>query len=170
MKNKTVLKLLGVFHITLFLLLAGYKSSILSKSDYFDDYDKEETIVELAVEPETVIADESEIETEPESETEMEVEAEPEMEVEIEVEPEAEPEPVYFNGVKVPFDFQFSGQTRLNIRSNPSMNGEIIGKIPRKKVGTVTGVYDDEWVMVTFEGIEGYCSAEWIAEVMDENN
>lgn len=168
MKNRTVLKLLGVFHITLFLLFAGYISFILTRSDYFDDYDKEQTVVELAAEPETVIADESEIEME--TETESEAESEIETEPETELEPETEAEPVYFNGVKVPFNFQFSGNTRLNIRSDPSTKGEIIGKIPREKTGTVTGVYDDNWVMVTFEGIEGYCSAKWIVEVMDENN
>ena len=154
MKNRTVLKLLGAFHITLFLLFAGYISFFLTKSDYFDDYDKEQTVVELAAEPETVIANESEIETEPETE----------------LEPETEAEPVYFNGVKVPFNFQFSGHSRLNIRNQPSTKGEIIGKIPKNKIGTVTGVYDDKWVMVTFEGVEGYCSAKWIVEVMDEDN
>lgn len=166
MKNRTVLKLLGVFHITLFLIFAGCISFILSKSDYFDDYDKEQTVVELAAEPETVIANESEIETEIETESEAEIKTEPETELE----PETEAEPVYFNGVKVPFNFQFSGHSRLNIRNQPSTKGEIIGKIPKNKIGTVTGVYDDKWVMVTFEGVEGYCSAKWIVEVMDEDN
>lgn len=160
MKNRTVLILLCVFHITLFLIFTGYKSSILSKTDYFDDYDKEETTIELAIEPQTAIVDESEIESEPVIE----------MESEIETELEPETEPVYFNGVEVPFDFQFSGQSRLNIRDNPSMDGQIIGKIPKNKIGTVTAIYDDKWVMVSFEGIEGYCSADWIAKVMDENN
>lgn len=176
MKNKTILKLLGAFHICLFLILAGYKLSIFSQSDYFDDFKQEETIVELIAEPAITLDDVTEVNTETETETETEAaqhETIPDDVTKVNTETETaetEPAPVYFNGFEVPFHFQFSGRSRLNIRSGPSMESAIIGKIPKKKIGTVIDVYDDEWVKVSFEGIEGYCSTKWITIIMEENN
>lgn len=159
MKNKTVLKLLGTFHVCLFLIFAGHWFLSTSNTDYYSEYTTADTAEEATIE--AIEASTEVAEPEPVEEPVIEVVEEPETEEAPTI------EVVYFHGLEVPFDFEFNGQTRLNIRDDPSMEGNVIGKIPRHKIGTVTAVYDDEWVAVSFEGTEGYCASEWVSKALD---
>lgn len=50
----------------------------------------------------------------------------------------------------------------LNVRSEPSMSGEIIGKLQNNDSLTVIGEVDNNWYEIETEGLEGYCSADYI--------
>lgn len=54
----------------------------------------------------------------------------------------------------------------LNIRSYPSLEGRIIGSAPADAMVTVYGVFygeDSPWYVISYNGIIGYASAEYIA-------
>lgn len=51
--------------------------------------------------------------------------------------------------------------TQLNIRNQPSMNAEIIGKIPNGAAVTLT-YQSGNWYGVNYEGIDGYSYAQYI--------
>jgi len=63
-------------------------------------------------------------------------------------------EPTDDPGLSVPFTYR--GRRRLNIRSNPSFGNNIIGKIYPGTWGVITGVADDKWMRVEYNGTEGY--------------
>ncbi len=56
--------------------------------------------------------------------------------------------------LSVPFTYR--GRRRLNIRSAPGFGDNIIGKIYPGTWGVITGVADDHWMHVDYNGTEGY--------------
>ncbi len=54
-----------------------------------------------------------------------------------------------------------SAAERLNIRSGPGTDTEILGVIDEDTVVKVLGQYDAEWLYIDFDGIQGYVSAEY---------
>ncbi len=56
--------------------------------------------------------------------------------------------------LSVPFTYR--GRRRLNIRSTPGFGNNIIGKIYPGTWGVITGVADDKWMHVAYNGTEGY--------------
>jgi len=65
------------------------------------------------------------------------------------------PEPVTPDpSISVPFTYR--GHRRLNIRSTPRFGNNIIGKIYPGTWGVITGVADDKWMHVEYNGTEGY--------------
>lgn len=106
-----------------------------------------EPVTESIQEPETEPDTGAEAETEPGTEAIQE----PETENSPETSTEAEDSPLY--------SFHYIGQrASLNIRSAPSTNDTIIGKVPRGGDGSVLELTNDEWVLIDYQGIVGYCS------------
>ena len=101
---------------------------------------------------------ESETETEIEAETETETEIETETETEAEIEAETETDLA-----KVLYNFDYNGKKlNLNIRNAPSLEASIIGKVPPHGSGKVLELTNEEWVLVDYKGLNGYCSKEHI--------
>ena len=50
----------------------------------------------------------------------------------------------------------------LNVRSEPSTSGEILGKLQNNDSLTVIGEVKNNWYEIETEGLEGYCSADYI--------
>ncbi len=63
-------------------------------------------------------------------------------------------EPIDDPALSVPFTYR--GRRRLNIRSTPGFGNNIIGKIYPGTWGVITGVADDKWMHVEYNGTEGY--------------
>lgn len=77
------------------------------------------------------------------------------------IEPEFEPYQMYVN------------VSYLNVRSGPSTDCEVIGKLNINDVVTVLGEAEDEWLIIYFEGGEadlGFISSEFIQETLPEND
>jgi uncharacterized protein YgiM (DUF1202 family) len=56
----------------------------------------------------------------------------------------------------------------LNIRANPSLNGEIIGALPSGEQATcVAKTENNEWIKVFYNSIEGWISAEIVDITLD---
>ena len=107
------------------------------------------------VEPEP--STEVEPETEPAAEPEPDTESIPEPEPEITPEPDAEPEP------SPVYSFHYIGQrANLNIRSAPSLDDTIIGKVPCGGDGSVLELTNDEWALIEYQGIIGYCNRNFL--------
>lgn len=60
------------------------------------------------------------------------------------------------------FTYRPRSGKKLNIRKGPSTNYEIIGKIPANGVGNVIEFVDDNWAFIEYDGIQGYCSRDWM--------
>ncbi len=69
-------------------------------------------------------------------------------------EPVPTEEPTDDPALSVPFTYR--GHRRLNIRSSPGFGNNIIGKIYPGTWGVITGVADDKWMHVEYNGTEGY--------------
>ncbi|MDE7323245.1 MAG: SH3 domain-containing protein [Lachnospiraceae bacterium] len=68
----------------------------------------------------------------------------------------------------VSYTFQYSGGKRnLNIRKGPSTNNEIIGKIPPNGSGSVLEFVNDEWALIEYRGMTGYCNRKWMVLMVD---
>lgn len=52
--------------------------------------------------------------------------------------------------------------TNLNIRSEPNTNAAIVGKAPKGATVTILGE-DNGWYLITYNGITGYASAQFIS-------
>lgn len=109
-------------------------------------------------EPESIIETESSTETVEEVESEEFTEAEIAEETVEETTEEVIQEVVNNNS----YPFAYYGNKRLNIRIAPSMDAEIIGKIPSGNSGMVINEENEEWVQVIYGDITGYCSRRCI--------
>lgn len=158
MKRKTALTLLSILHICIFLIgmISFYYHSQETVVTAMPD-----TTISLA-EPETLI--EVETKTNPEIESTSEIESMTEPECMIEPETEIESEHTEAAEEKVLYTFVYSEGTRnLNIRKGPSLNDEIIGKIPRNGKGDILEFVNDEWALVKYNETIGYCNLHWMS-------
>jgi len=57
--------------------------------------------------------------------------------------------------------------TGLNVRSSWSTNGEILGTVSYGTDLTVTGLCENGWVQVLYQGQTGYVSGEYVADYED---
>lgn len=103
------------------------------------------------------------------SETDTEANADPEPEAEIPAPPDAgaDREPATEEETETAdspsFSFHYTGtHSNLNIRSAPSLNDAIIGKIPPGRGGSVMELTNDEWALIDYQGTVGYCSRDYI--------
>lgn len=64
------------------------------------------------------------------------------------------PAPVFYGMVN-------TNGSNLNIRNYPSLDGEVIGKIPDNAAVLITGTLPD-WYVVSYNGIIGYSSSDYI--------
>lgn len=167
MDKKSTRILLSILHICILgvciLTIYNNKHSGVTVANVSFDTKTAVTPRETVLEPET--SEEPEEETKPEGEVPAE-EVKPESEVsaeepEIEMpaaeeeQPEAEDAPRY--------SFRYIGKrSKLNMRSAPSMDAEIIGKVPVGGGGSVLELTDEEWVRAEYNGSVGYCSRAWI--------
>lgn len=104
---------------------------------------------------------------EAESETATEANTAPEPETEIPAAPDAgadrEPDAEAEAEDSPSFSFHYTGtHANLNIRSAPSLNDPIIGKIPPGRGGSVMELTNDEWALIDYQGTVGYCSRDYI--------
>lgn len=115
--------------------------------------------------------------TEPAAETNPATEPEPDAEIEPETEPETEPEPepetettpetdTETDAETVPspvYSFHYIGtRSKLNIRSGPSTDDAIIGKVPCGGDGRVLELINNEWALIEYQDIIGYCNRKFL--------
>lgn len=101
---------------------------------------------------ETIEATESTETIESELET-TEIEQESEVVSEVETEPESQ----------ALYSFLSTNELHnLNIRQNPNVNSPIIGKVTPNSTGDVISIVDDDWALIEYNGLQGYCSREYI--------
>lgn len=176
MKKKTTLILLSILHICVFCigiliifrnLGTDHTNTTLSPdtdvrlADNNPDTETpieetiiEETIIEETITKETLIKETITEETIIEETSETLIELPSASETQTETLPESEP-PSY--------TFQFIGKRKnLNIRKGPSLNYEIIGKIPPLKSGRVLELTNKDWALIEYNGITGYSSLHWM--------
>lgn len=61
------------------------------------------------------------------------------------------------------YSFHYTGKkANLNIRSAPSLEEMIIGKIPVGGNGSILELTNDKWALVEYQGIVGYCSRDYL--------
>lgn len=116
-------------------------------------------------EPGTEAEPGTEIEPETNAAAEPDTDAipEPETETAPETNAETEPSPVYY--------FHYIGtRSKLNIRSAPSTDDTIIGKVPCGGDGSVLELTNDEWALIEYQGIIGYCSRKFLKLKEPDNN
>lgn len=113
-------------------------------------------------EPESMIETESSTETVEEAESEEFTEAETTEEITEETVEETTEEVIQEVVNNNSYPFAYYGNKRLNIRIAPSMDAEIIGKIPSGNSGMVINEENEEWVQVIYGDITGYCSRRCI--------
>lgn len=113
-------------------------------------------------EPESIIETESSTETVEEVESEEFTEAETTEEITEETVEETTEEVIQEVANNNSYPFAYYGNKRLNIRIAPSMDAEIIGKIPSGNSGMVINEENEEWVQVIYGDITGYCSRRCI--------
>lgn len=113
-------------------------------------------------EPESMIETESSTETVEEAESEEFTEAETTEEIAEETVEETTEEVTQEVVNNNSYPFAYYGDKRLNIRIAPSMDAEIIGKIPSGNSGMVINEENEEWVQVIYGDITGYCSRRCI--------
>lgn len=113
-------------------------------------------------EPESMIETESSTETVEEVESEEFTEAETTEEIAEETVEETTEEATQEVVNNNSYPFAYYGDKRLNIRIAPSMDAEIIGKIPSGNSGMVINEENEEWVQVIYGDITGYCSRRCI--------
>lgn len=113
-------------------------------------------------EPESIIETESSTETVEEAESEEFTEAETTEEITEETVEETTEEVTQEVVNNNSYPFAYYGDKRLNIRIAPSMDAEIIGKIPSGNSGMVINEENEEWVQVIYGDITGYCSRRCI--------
>lgn len=174
MNRKKILTSLAILHVCIFLLcilIIRYFSSdepaATASNEITIPVTQPETVIEVK-ESSTYI--ESESESQIESETASEVitlpVSEPETQAETEIETITEPESDTIIDTAVEeniqdnfpsYTFIYYGDKRLNIRKEPSLESEIIGKIPSGNTGLVIGMPNDDWVEITYGSVKGYC-------------
>jgi hypothetical protein len=102
--------------------------------------------IEATESTETTETTESELET-------TEIEQESEVVSEVETEPE----------VQALYSFLSTNELHnLNIRQNPNVNSPIIGKVTPNSTGDVISIVDDDWALIEYNGLQGYCSREYL--------
>ena len=157
MNQKSTLILLSILHICILgiCILTIYPDRTSGITVAHVSSDTKSIAPEPESEEESAPAWNTEPETEAEAEPETVTETITETAPETGTEPESEAAPSYA--------FYYIGETsNLNVRSTPSMNGAIIGKIPVGGHGDVLTLTNDDWVLIDYNGMVGYCSRKWI--------
>jgi hypothetical protein len=157
--KKLVLILLSIAHICFFVIfLIWYftttrvivydEATASNVSEETVEYSEVETQVQTELETET------QIETETETETQTETETETETETQVETQ---ESQPFVGNFTVVTENY------KLNIRQEPTVNSAIVGKMPKGTTGKVIEIVNDDWALIEYDDMQGYCSMEYLA-------
>ena len=76
------------------------------------------------------------------------------------------PTPAYWRDVTVRIG-RLNSDVQINIRSGPGTDYAKVGKLSQGDEFIVTGIYNQDWYAISFDGIEGYASAQYI-DVFDQ--
>jgi hypothetical protein len=152
--KKMVLILLSIAHICCLVIFVIY----MYTGTQVMEYDNETASRVISVEPEY-----KEVETLPQTEQETELQSETQTVEETEIETETQTE------IETETDEPFSGTFtvvteayRLNMRKEPSVNSDIIGKLPKGSTGTVLEIVNNYWALIEYNGTQGYCNTEYL--------
>lgn len=122
-----------------------------------------ETVKDKETEADAAKAEEPAGEEKTDTEPREEVEPETAPEAETPAEEVEEAEDVGTPEETVQYSFRFTGKrNKLNIRSAPSMDAEIVAKVPVGGGGSVLELTDEDWARIEYDGTVGYCSRSWI--------
>ncbi len=64
----------------------------------------------------------------------------------------------------------FVNTSKLNLRSEPSVQGTILTSIPRGREVTVTGICSNQWMRISYGGTVGFVASEYLAPVVGAGN
>lgn len=56
----------------------------------------------------------------------------------------------------------YKTSTNLNVRSQPSTNGEKLGLLPANTIVEYLGTYDDSWAIISYDGEEAYVASQYL--------
>lgn len=173
MNRKKILTSLAILHVCIFLLcvlIIRYFSSdepaAIASNEITIPVTQTDAVIESEESSSSYIEAESEIQVESETDSEVIAQplSEPETQTEAETITESESETTTETAVEEnaqddfpSYTFIYYGDKRLNIRKEPSLESEIIGKVPAGNTGLVIGMPNDDWVEVTYGSIKGYC-------------
>lgn len=62
----------------------------------------------------------------------------------------------------------YTTKSKLNVRSEPSTNGTLLGTLASGTVVDYVNTYDDKWTVIMFEGEKAYVAAEYLIETEAE--
>lgn len=162
MKKKTVLILLSLLHICVFcigiLILvqdrAPRQTALVSNTVVDVTTPESETPVEVSLVEESSAED---VSSEDVSVEDPPTEKDTTEEASSETAPPEEPAPA------LSYTFQYvRGKRNLNIRNAPSMQAQIIGKIPPGQGGNILEFADEDWALIEYRGQTGYSSLHWM--------
>lgn len=173
MNKKSTLILLSILHICILgvCILTIYNNKHSGVTVAHVSFDTGTAVTPKGPVEETKPAEETEPkpdtvtteEREPAKETEQDIVTAEEPEPEVEPEPEPPAETVQEPEDAALYSFRFTGKrSRLNVRSAPSMDAEIIAKVPVGGSGSVLELTDENWAQIEYDGTVGYCSRSWI--------
>lgn len=167
MSKKSTLILLSILHICILgiCILTIYANKNRTSEAMIARISSDTKIADSQTEPavETNPVTETEPSAEVEPETKPDAEPEPEPEVIPEPEPETSPETDPEPELSPVYSFHYIGQrANLNIRSAPSLDDTIIGKVPCGGDGSVLELTNDEWALIEYQGIIGYCNRNFL--------
>lgn len=169
MSKKSTLILLSILHICILgiCVLTIYANKNRTSEAMIARVSSDTKVMDAQTEPtaETTPVAEAEpsIDTEPSVEPEPEPAAEPEPDTETIPEPEITPEPDEEPELSPVYSFHYIGtRANLNIRSAPSTDDTIIGKVPCGGDGSVLELTNDEWALIEYQGIIGYCNRNFL--------
>lgn len=165
MRKKKVLILLSILHICVFCIgiLIMFRNAERTHTGILPDSDVRLAGNEPETEPEVETLTETLIEIPSENEAQIKTQITAQSESPTEPPTESEPETPIESPPEPAYTFRYVGGTRnLNIRKGPSMQYEIIGKIPPNMGGRVIELTDSDWALVEYRGTTGYSSLRWI--------
>jgi hypothetical protein len=154
--KKMVLILLSIAHICCLVIFVIY----MYTGTQVMEYDNETASRVISVEPEY-----KEVETLPQTEQETELQSETQTVAETEIDTETQTEIETETETEEPFSGTFTVVTeayRLNMRKEPSVNSDIIGKLPKGSTGTVLEIVNNYWALIEYNGTQGYCNTEYL--------
>lgn len=157
MNKKSTQILLSILHICILgiCVLTIYSSKNRASEVMVAHVSSDTRVIDSRPEPEADTAAETKTETDANSETEPKTATDTNTTPEPSAEPETESTPSY--------SFCYIGTNlNLNIRSAPSLNDAVIGKIPPGQGGSVIELTNDKWALIDYQGTIGYCSRDYI--------
>lgn len=159
MNKKSTLILLSILHICILsicvLTIYNNKHSGATVAHVSSDT----RVAVTPNEPEPMAEPEASAKTTEETEAQTEIQTETQTETEMEIPTQTQ----ITSETETQYSFRYIGTNKnLNIRNTPSIDGNIIGKIPIGGCGSVLELTNENWMLIEYNDIVGYCSRNWI--------